>query len=365
MWRRFVLIAALLRSSAPLAADVDGSARVSLWGLVDTNARREYDGGQVDLLASALGAMDGGIAFQSARLLGRYELGARKFAVSGTEDALVQSAQGEASLAVARAVGLGILGRGRDRRAGARSFSDLGAQAFVDFVPDSAVSFRASAAARRFIYWRDFRHSFAATELGAAARYRIDRLQAIHVFGELSLRRHNGNAQAREDPPPGSGECVGTRPLEYRRRDTFARAGVGWSLRGGVPLTLTYSYTQDDSNSFGESWRQHRLAGTAGFQLPWRLTLLAQVSVQLADYPDGIFLSPELVVEEDSENFNALSLKLARPIGASVDLELKWSIYYSQLPRTRLDGACAPDSTPGAEYMRQLFWVGATWRYER
>jgi hypothetical protein len=140
---------------------------------------------------------------------------------------------------------------------------------------------------------------------------------------------------------------------------------LGWSLRGGVPLTLTYSYTQDDSNSFGESWRQHRLAGTAGFRLPWELTLLAQVSIQLADYPDGIFLSPEVVAEEDSENFNALSLKLARPIASSVDLELKWSVYYSQLPRTSLDGVCTPSTPLGVEYTRQLFWVGATWRYER
>jgi hypothetical protein len=360
-----VLLFALLLPTAPFAADVEGSARVSLWGLVDTNARREYDGGEIDLLASALGAVDGGITFESARLMGRYDLGARKFARNGGEDALVQAAEGEASLAIGRTAGVGILGRGRDRRGGSRSFSDLGALAFLDFVPDATVSIRASGGARRFIYWRVFRHSFAATEMGATARYRIDRLQALHVFGELALRRHNANAQAREVPPAGSEECLGTRPLDYRRADTFVRAGLGWSMRGRVPLTLTYSYTQDDSNSFGESWRQHRLAGTAGFRLPWEMTLLAQLSIQVAEYPDGIFLSPEVVVEEDAENFNALSLKLARPLASSIDIELKWSIYYSQLPRARLDGLCAPGGLTGVEYMRQLFWLGATWRYER
>ena len=365
MWRPFALFAALLLPTAPYAADVAGSARVSLWGGIDTNARREYDGGDLDLLVSALGAVDGGITFEAARLLGRYDLGARKFAMNGSEDALLQSAQGEASLAIARTVGVGVLARGRDRRAGTRSFSDLGAQAFVDFVPDATVSFRASGAARRYIHWQDFRHSFAATELGAAARYRVDRLHALHLFGELALRRHNAYAQAREEPPPGSNECVGTRPLDYRRKDTFVRVGLGWSVRGGVPLTLTYSYAQDDSNSFGESWRQHRLAGTVGFRLPWELTLLAQLSVQVADYPDGIFLSPQLVVEEDSENLNALSLKLARPLASSVDLELKWSVYYSQLPQTSLNGLCPPGAPLGVEYLRQLFWVGATWRYER
>jgi hypothetical protein len=240
-----------------------------------------------------------------------------------------------------------MLGRGRDRRPGSRAYSDLVAQTFVDFIPDASLSVRAFGGAHRFIYWEPFRHSFGATELGATVRYRIDRRHSLHVFGELGVRRHN--AQACGDTSAAeTGTC--TRPLDYRRKDSLLRAGVGWSLRGPVPLSLTYSYTDDASNSFGESWRQHRLSGSAGFRLPWEFTLLAQLSLQLADYPDGIFLSSALVVEEDSENFNAFSLKLARPIAQAIDLEGKWALYYSRLP-------------PGHFYRRQLFWLGATLRF--
>jgi hypothetical protein len=261
-------------------------------------------------------------------------------------------------------VGLGVLGRGRDLRPGSRAYSDLSALAFVDFVPDAALSIRAFGGAHRFIYWQAFRHSFAATEFGATIRYRIHRQHTVHVFGELGLRRHNASAQARDDTlPPDSGTCVATRSLGYRRSDTLVRAGAGWSLRGPVPLSVAYSYTEDASNSFGESWRQHRLAGTAGLQLPWEMTLLAQLSLQLSDYPYGIFLSPELVVEEDSENFNSLSLKLARPISSAIDLEAKWAVYYSRLPQACLDASCPPTPGDAAVYLRQLYWLGATFRY--
>jgi hypothetical protein len=321
----------------------------------------------VDTVVSGLGSLEGRATFESAQLLGRYDVGARKYVLNPTEDAAAQSAEGEASVALGRSVGLGVLGRGRDRRPGSRAYSDLAGQTFVDFVPDANLSLRAFAGAHRFIYWQAFRHSFGATELGATVRYRIDRRHSLHVFGELGVRRHNAAAQARDDTLAAeTGTCVGTQPLDYRRKDSLLRAGVGWSLRGPVPLSLTYSYTDDASNSFGESWRQHRLSGSAGFRLPWEFTLLAQLSLQLADYPDGIFLSPELVVEEDSENFNAFSLKLARPIAQAIDLEGKWALYYSRLPQARLDGACQPSQespAAGHVYLRQLFWLGATLRF--
>jgi hypothetical protein len=363
----FALSAAVLLPAPSGAAEVEGHARVSLWGLIDSNVRREYDDGEPDVAVSALGSLEGRVTFETAQLLGRYDVGARKYALTASEDAVAQSLEGEGSVALAKTLGLGLVARGRDRRPGPRAYSDLSAQGFLDFVPDGALSVRAFGGGHRFIYWRAFRHSFSATELGATVRYRIDRLHTLHVFGELGLRRHNAEAQARDDTvPPDSGTCVPTRPLGYRRTDSLVRTGVGWSLRGPVPLSVTYSYSDDASNSFGESWRQHRLAATAGFRLPWELTLLSQLSLQLADYPDGIFLSPEVVVEEDSENFNSLSLKVARPISSAIDLEAKWALYYSRLPEARLDAACvASQEGPaiGHLYVRQLYWLGATLRY--
>jgi hypothetical protein len=351
----FAMFVPLLVPAASGGADLEAHARVSAWGLIDTNARREYDAGALDVVASALGSIDGRATFEASQLLGRYDVGARKYALNPSEDAVAQSAEGEASVAIGRSVGLGMLGRGRDLRPGSRAYSDLSAQAFVDFVPDAALSIRVLGGAHRFIYWQGFRHSFSATEFGATIRYRIHRQHTVHLFGELGLRRHSASAQARDDTVPPDSGTVATRSLGYRRSDTLVRAGAGWSLRGPVPLSLAYSYTEDASNSFGESWRQHRLAGTAGLRLPWEMTLLAQLSLQLSEYPDGIFLSPELVVGEDSENFNSLSLKLARPISSAIDLEAKWAVYYSRLPEACLDASCI--------YLRQLYWLGGTFRY--
>ena len=67
---------------------------------------------------------------------------------------------------------------------------------------------------------------------------------------------------------------------------------------------------------------RHRLTGNAGVRLPWQLTLLAQGSLGLTAYPDGIYLSPEIILVEEDEGQNSLSLKLARPVTQKVDAEL-------------------------------------------
>lgn len=344
-----VLVLSVLWSTTALCADLKGKLRVSTGAGVDTNARRDADvvGHVSDGLVSFVGEAEGRATFDSWQLSGSYEGGVRKFILYPSEDVLVQSANGEGSIAIGRFAGVGVRGRVRDRRGGDRDYSDLAASAFVEFVPDATLDVQVYGTGHRFIYWgtgstNDFRYSFAAPEVGATARYRFDKRHSVVVFGELALRNYNGFAEF--DPAIPEAD----RPPPQRREDSAFSVGAGYALKGPIPLAVTYSYFDQSSNSFGETLRRHRLSATAAFRLPWRFFLFAQAQAQLSSYPEGFRISPELVLDEDAENHNAFSLKLVRPVAEVLDVEARFAWYQNVLPHFA--------------YHRQLYWMGLTWR---
>jgi hypothetical protein len=288
-----------------------------------------------------VGSVDGRARFERFQLSGNYDLGARNFLQYATEDVLIQSANAQGSTVLGRHLGVGIEGRARDRRGGQRDYSDLAAMAYLEFVPDEKVDIRVHAGAHRFVYWPVFQYSFGATEAGGVARYRFDRRHSAFAFGDLGLRRYNDLARSRFVIEPTAGRD---------RADTFLMAGAGYSYRGPFALTVSYSLADQSSNSFGESSVRHRLAATGGFRLPWKLTLLCQVALQLTRFPDGVFLSPEVILAEDDENHNSVSMELVLPLTEKIDVEIRYALFQNFLPENDLS------------YFRQITWAGLSWR---
>ncbi len=347
-----VALILVLVSAVADAAELDGRVRLSTGAGVDTNARRDYSqlGAVSDGMLSLTGAAEGRVQFERAQLSGTYDGGLRRFLLYPTEDVLIQAAEGEASMALGRVFGMGVQGRGRDRRGGQRDYTDLSGSVFFDFVPDSALSLRAFAGGHRFVYWPVFGYSFSATEVGGSARYRIDKRHSLLAFGELGMRRYSSEAR----PAPSLPDDSSSQPISLGRRlDTAFQVGGGWAWRGPFTVSLSYAYLDQDSNSFGETSRRHRLSGSAGFRLPWKIYLFTQVTGQFTDFPDGVFLSPdapEVNLAEDSENHNAVSVRLVRPVSKDLDVELRIARYWSQLRENELD------------YRREVGWIGLTWR---
>jgi hypothetical protein len=341
-----LLLTALAHSGGAHAAGVEGSVRVTGRLLLDSNAPRDFRGAQgqqpePDMALSLLASGDGRLTGERLQLVGRYELGGRKYLRYTSEDTLIQGAAVEGSLALGTQLGLGVEGRGKDRRGGTRDYSDLGADAFLEYVPDVRLALRVHAGAHRFVYRPDSRANFGGPELGFLGRYRFDRRHALSVFGEYGSRRYGVEARPppeREDLSPG------------QRKDGTLSAGAGYTYRGALALGLTYTFQEITSNSFGETVLRHRLSGSAGLRLPWSVTVLAQGALGLSRYPDGIYLSPDIILVEEDEGQNSLSLKLARPMGEHLDVELSYGLYGTSLPRNHLS------------YFRQVVGVGVTWR---
>lgn len=331
-------------------AELDGDLRLWVGTGYDSNATRSFvraDGAnaheaQPDVAISALGSAEGRLRGERGWLAGGYDLGVRGFLRLPSENVLIQSAALEGGLALDRKLALSLDARGKDRRGGARDYTDLLTGAALAYVPDPAVELRVRGGAHRFLYWIDLPYSFSATELGFSARYRFDRRHSVVAFGDLGLRRYMGLTHPNPD--------VDDPPEPTRRADQVLTGGLGYTYRGPFALSITYSYTEQVSNSFGETILRHRLTATGGTRLPWRLMLLGQVAFQLSHYPDGVFLSSELNIGEDDDAHNSLSAKLVRPLSDHLDAELRYALYQDRLPQN------------GLTYLRQLGWVGMTWR---
>ncbi|MCP3103550.1 hypothetical protein LZ198_32170 [Myxococcus sp. K15C18031901] len=341
-----LLLALLLAARGASAVEWEGTLKGTARLMVDTNAPRDFVDTSnrapgADTALSVLGSAEGRATFERTQVVGRYELGARKYLDFADEDTLIQAGALEGSLALGTEFGVGVEGHAKDRRGGSRDYSDLGTSVFAEYAPDVRLALRLRAGARRFVYRPDATANFGGPELGVLGRYRFDRRHSLSLFGDFGTRRFGIEARAR---PGALGSRVG------RREDGALTAGVTYAYRGPVSLGLTYSYQESSSNSFGETLLRHRVTGNAGVRLPWRVTLLAQGSLGFTRYPDGIFLSPEIILVEEDEGQNSLSLKLARPVSDHVDLEVTWGLWSTRLPRNDLS------------YTRQVFGVGFTWR---
>ena len=321
----------LLWSAAAQAVELQGSARAWVGSGLDTNPRRDFvaPGGQTptDVALHALAQLEGALLWQRALLAATYEAGGRKFVLVPSEDTVVQNAAIDAEAWLTRGLGVGARLRGRDRRGAERSYTDLGADALVLLAPDRPLEASGRVGAHRFLFWERFAYSFFGPSFGFQARYRFTRRHAVSTHLDYEPRTYNAEAA----PNPG----LDGAPAPGTRRDGWLTVGLAYSYRGGWAFTGGYDFLEQSSNSFGESVRWHRLSLSVGVPLFWKLTLLGNAALQLAQYPDGIYLATDLLVLDD-ENQSQVSLKLLRPLGDFFELDLRWALYFNALPRNEL-----------------------------
>jgi hypothetical protein len=328
--RTAALLLSLVAASSP-GADWEGQARAWVGPGFDSNARRDYvspgTATAADGSLSVLGQLVAGVRADAFTVRGAYDLGGRAFLTLPSEDTLLQDARLTARVELTPWLQVGLAGHARDRRASDRSYTDLQGGLEVAVLPDAHLTVSLSVDAHRFLYWPRFAASHAGPEVTLGARYQVDRRHAVSLSGEFSPRAYNATAAV---PPTMPGGPPGSSTVT--RRDTCLGAGAAYAYRGPFHLSASYAYFDQASNSYGETLRRHRLGLTAGVGLPWELTLLGQGTLQLSVFPDGVFLSPELSVAEDDENSSSASLKLVRPLGEHLEVDLRYAFYFNQLP---------------------------------
>lgn len=319
----------------PAAAERDGSVRLWLGAGYDSNPARETEETCAsaqnppvgDLFLSGAAAASGRWSGERFSLSGSYDAGGKKFALLPSEDTLVQAAAFDGTALLGERLALGLSGRGKDRRGASQRYTDLAGSAFAELTLTPDADLRLEGGARRFLYPLRYELSFGAAEAGLTGRYRLDRRKSLFAFAQGSFRTY----AAQVEP---AGEAAAEAPV--RRRDVVASAGVGFQYRGPFSAGLTYSFVSQRSNALRAAILRHRLDANGGVRLPWKWMLLAQAALQLTRYPEGMDITEDLSITRDDESLNSLNIRLVRPLGEHVDLELRYALYVANLPQNCL-----------------------------
>ncbi len=118
-----------------------------------------------------------------------------------------------------------------------------------------------------------------------------------------------------------------------QRSDVLIFGGARYAYRGPFHFSVGYAYFDLSSNSWGESFRRHRVSIAGGVRLPWEISALGSASIFLSSYPDGVYLAPNLTVIEDDENASAVSVKLTRSLGSHFEVDARYGAYFNSFPR--------------------------------
>lgn len=324
------IVAVVICCSATAGAvEFSGRARASIGAGVDTNPRRDFvspdAGTPTAMVMQGVLNLSGFMQGERGTLGAAYDIGGRKFIGVLTEDTVIQSLQVDGTLWLGRSFGLGFIGRARDRRGANREYTDLSAEANIQFTPDPQLEFRLWGNAHRFIFWSGFQVSFWAPEGGVLARYRFNKRHSVMVNGNYSHRTFNSTAY---DPDMEPGETPKTRV------DNFVLVGAMYSYRGPVVFSLGYGFFDSTSNSRGWSLRQHRVTLVFGAPLFWSIMVMLDVNLRFNEYPDGLYINPDiLTLDESGENLSSGVVKLVRPFGDHFEIEARYGFYYGRLPK--------------------------------
>ncbi len=333
----------LALGSSASAAESEYEAKATAAAGFDSNAFRTFTSAAPSAFTLVMAMADGSIRGDQQGLSGNFMAGAKGFAPALGASSVAQSLDLVWGLNAPRGMRVGVEGRENTLNTviDDRDHAEAGGVAFLDLALIDRLSLRLTLGARQ--YWflplRDY-DSFGA-EMGATLRFVPSRRHTFFAAANLSPRRYAGEARL----PDGS---FG----EVPRQDTELYATAGYLYRGRFAVDLSYELFADFSNSYGERLYRHRINGAIGTKIPV-IDVYANLAatLQLAVYPDGVYLSTRDVALEDNERHSSASLTLSKPLTNRWELEARYAFYLSAFI---LDGLY---------YIRHVATIGVSARF--
>lgn len=117
-------------------------------------------------------------------------------------------------------------------------------------------------------------------------------------------------------------------PGDRVRQDLFHAVTSSLAWRGPVLADLTYTWSLNRSNSYGQDLQRHNLGLSLTASLPWKLFCAGSIELQRTRYDDPILLDANFLIDEDNRNMGTLSL--VRAIKGGWEAELRSSIYLQE-----------------------------------
>ncbi len=310
------------------AADWRGQGHVWLGPGYDSNAARDIlpvgERPLGDAFVFGLVQLDGLLRSGPFDVSGAYDAAGRLFFSQSTENNVIQSASLEPSV-VFGDFRVAAVARARDRRGAERDYTDLTVEGAFDWFATEGLSLRLRLGAERFLFRPRFNYSFYGPTAALSARYRFTPKHSVSLSANAGLRRFNGT---RNDNPKTEADET----TFGSRNDTVYFATLGYTYRGRFQWGVNYTFFNQLTNSFGEGFRRHRFNVSAGLKLPGSFFVLGNATLQLSQFPDGVFLSRDLQVIEDDENSSFVTVKILRPLNSVFELDLRYALYVNVFP---------------------------------
>ncbi len=333
--------------------DVEGHAAADVG--FDSNVYRNFEGVPYDPGLPGNGAIVGDGFLQLGGdfdLLGRpwahqqteliAQLGARLFAEQSPEDTAVGQLSLTHAIGLTRKLTLRFDASGKDKWVANddRAYADYGGGVGLSIGPFLRTRLDLRAGYRAFDYFPDSDFSEQGPVFSAALVSSPWRKQTIFGSYRLFPQYYQGPQVYFPD-----GSTAG------QRFDWYHVASAGYSYQGPVVLSITYSFIDDKSNSYGETFLRHRVEVLAGVVLPWELYAVATGALQLTSFPDGLYLSPQLLLLEDDDDLDEISVKISRDLGKGFGIEARYGYYRNYLQQN------------GLTYERQVAYLGVVYRH--
>jgi hypothetical protein len=270
------------------------------------------------------------------------QVGARLFAEQSPEDTLVSQLALTHDIGLTRKLTLRFDASGKDKWVDNddRAYADYGGGVGLSIGPYFRTRLDLRAGYRQFDYFPDTDFSEQGPVFSAALVTSPWRKQTIFASYRLFPQYYQG-PQVYYPDGSSSGQ----------RFDWYHVASAGYSYRGPVVLSATYSFLYDNSNSYGETFLRHRIEVLAGLVLPWELYVVATGALQFTSFPDGLYLSPELLLLEDDDDLDEISVKISRDLGKGFGVEARYGYYRNDLQQN------------GLTYERQVAYLGVVYRH--
>ncbi len=174
----------------------------------------------------------------------------------------------------------------------------------------------------------------------------------IDVGYEVGRRQYAGRAFTSNCPQGTDPDPMCIVPTSLDRIDLVHTARAEVLYTGDRVWTGAYELSLVDSNSFGQSLVRHRIDLGVTTKTWADVFLTARATVIVSSFLDPLLLARDVqsqtFISIDDENRNALSLHLARDLGAAWTIEARYAIFTNEF------------ATKALGFRRQIVYVGTT-----
>lgn len=323
--------------------------KVTMEGGAEADSNVQRMGGTVERIAAPVGRAGARIAHKGRLVGGGYVLGlsglARMVASERAQTESVMLFTGDARWLrplEGRSIAAGASATVADAAAimggtGARTFRNLGGDGLLALGGGDNRRLLLAVGARAFWYkpnpMFDWRGPVAHARLDVVlwqSPSKIRSLELATTFG-FEARSYNSDALKNICPPDGAPSTECSTSTTLRRRDRYQRAAAELNWTSEVVVSTGYQFTVIDSNSYGQSLIRHRITTSATTELVDKLFGTATATLQIDQYPDGIFVEDDIQHQEltnlEDENRSSLQVRIARELTPAWSLEVRGAIW--------------------------------------